>query len=139
MTWAWADSALLVWGTCEHLCPRPTGMYIFAREGTVSRMWGTVLAATGFIACPCHLPLTLPLIVGVLGGTGIGSFIGAHTDLVYGIFTGYFIVGIGAGVFLLNRKRRSSEGAACELPSETGSRKNGRGRETRSKRRRARV
>ncbi len=71
----------------------------------MSRVWGGVLAVTGFVACPCHFPLTLPLILGVLGGTGIGSFIGANTSLVYGIATGYFIVGVGVGWYLLMRKR----------------------------------
>ena len=71
----------------------------------MSRVWGGVLAVTGFVACPCHLPLTLPLILGVLGGTGIGSFIGANTNWVYGIATGYFIAGIGVGWYLLMRKR----------------------------------
>ncbi len=73
----------------------------------MSRVWGGVLAVTGFVACPCHFPLTLPLILGVLGGTGIGSFIGANTSLVYGIATGYFIVGVGVGWYLLMRKRAS--------------------------------
>ncbi|MCH7909334.1 MAG: hypothetical protein IIB38_06925 [Candidatus Hydrogenedentes bacterium] len=79
----------------------------------MSRVWGGVLAVTGFLACPCHLPVTLPLILGVLAGTGVGSFIGANTGLVYGLATGYFIVAIGVGWFLLNRKRRSvqTEGA----------------------------
>ena len=71
----------------------------------MSKVWGGVLAITGFIACPCHLPLTLPLIIGVLGGTSLGSFVGANTSLVYGIATGYFIVGIGVGVYLLMHKR----------------------------------
>lgn len=105
----------------------------------MSKVWGGVLAVTGFIACPCHLPLTLPLILGVLGGTSIGSFIGANTGLIYGIFTGYFIVGIGVGLFLLNRKRREAEGIACELPSEKARRTNGRRKQTRAERRRVRV
>ena len=77
------------------------------------KVWGGALAVTGFVACPCHLPLTLPLILGVLAGTGVGSFIGANTGLVYGLATGYFIVAIGVGWFLLNHKRRSvqTEGA----------------------------
>ena len=71
----------------------------------MSRVWGWVLAVTGFVACPCHLPLTLPLVVGVLGGTGLGGFIGANTSWVYGIATGYFIIGIGGGWYLLMRKK----------------------------------
>jgi len=71
----------------------------------MGKVWGWVLTMTGLVACPCHFPLTLPLILGVLGGTGIGSFIGAHTSLVYGIAAGYFIVGIGVGAYLLMRKR----------------------------------
>ncbi len=71
----------------------------------MSRVWGWVLAVTGFVACPCHLPLTLPLIVGVLGGTGLGGFIGANTSWVYGIATGNYISGIGVGWYLLMRKK----------------------------------
>ena len=76
----------------------------------MTKIWGGVLALTGVIACPCHLPLTLPLILGVLAGTGLGSFIGANTSWVYGIATGYFIVGIGVGVLLLQRKRTKQAG-----------------------------
>ena len=88
----------------------------------MSKVWGGALAVTGFIACPCHLPLTLPLILGVLAGTGVGSFIGANTGLVYGLATGYFIVAIGVGWFLLNRKRRSvqTEGASGQRRERSG-------------------
>jgi hypothetical protein len=75
-------------------------------RGQMSKAWGWLLALTGFIACPCHLPLTLPLLLGVLGGTGVGSFIGAHTGFVYGLATGYFIVAIGAGIYLWSRKAK---------------------------------
>ncbi len=71
----------------------------------MTKIWGGVLTLTGFIACPCHLPLTLPLILGVLGGTAIGAFLSENQGLVYGVATGYFIVGIGVGVLLLQRKR----------------------------------
>jgi hypothetical protein len=63
--------------------------------------------------------------VSVLGGTGIGGFIGVNSGLIYGIFTGYFIVGIGVAMYLLNRKRSVGDGEACELPRRTQVRFNG--------------
>ncbi len=96
----------------------------------MSRAWGGVLTVTGFVACPCHLPFTLPLVLGVLGGTGLGSFIGANTGLIYGVFTGYFIAGIGVGWYLLNRRQRA-EGAVCAAPRRT--RANMRGKQERAK------
>jgi len=81
----------------------------------MAKIWGGILAVTGFIVCPCHLPLTLPLLLGVLGGTGVGGFIGANAGLVYGIATGYFIVGIGVGLYLLNHKRAAKAEASGPL------------------------
>ena len=77
----------------------------------MGKVWGGVLFVTGFIACPCHLPLTLPLVVVLLGGTAVGGFIAGNTGLVYGIAGGYFIVALAAGWYLLNRKR-SKAGSA---------------------------
>ncbi len=77
---------------------------LIAVEEQMSRVWGGVLAVTGLVACLCHFPLTLPLILGLLGGTGIGSFIGANTSLVYGIAAGYFIVAIGVGWYLMRKR-----------------------------------
>ena len=65
------------------------------------------MAVMAFIACPCHPQLTLPLLIGVLWGTGVGSFIGANKGLIYGIATGYFILGIGVGLYLLSRKAKA--------------------------------
>ena len=107
----------------------------------MNRYWGGILTVTGFVACPCHLPLTLPIVLGILGGTGLGAFIGANTSLIYGLFTAYFVVGIGAGMYLWSRKRSETEGAVCELPpASADGQGGGRGKQTRAeKRRRARV
>jgi len=107
----------------------------------MSRYWGGILTVTGFVACPCHLPLTLPIVLGVLGGTGLGTFIGVNTSLIYGIFTAYFVVGIGVGMYLWSRRRRETEGAVCELPLQSdGGQSDGRGKRTHTeKRSRARV
>ena len=82
----------------------------------MSNIWSGVLAVTGFIACPCHLPFTLPLLIGVLGSTGIGAGVAANVSLIYVIATGYFIIAIGVGVYLLNRKKHNIQEASSEIP-----------------------
>ena len=77
----------------------------------MSKAWGGVLVVTGFIACPCHLIITLPIVIGLMAGTGAGAILAANTGLVYGIAGGYFVVALAAGWYLLNRKR-SKAGAA---------------------------
>ncbi len=82
----------------------------------MNRVWGGVLVVTGFIACPCHLVITLPLILGLLVGTGVGAILAANTGFVYGIAGGYFIVALAAGWYLLNRKR-SKAGPTPRFPA----------------------
>ena len=83
----------------------------------MNKVWGGVLVVTGFIACPCHLVITLPLILGVLGGTSLGAFLSDNQGLVYGVATGYFIVGLAGGIYLWNR-RNSKSGQASHLPTQ---------------------
>lgn len=89
----------------------------------MSQTWGRILTVTGLIGCPCHLPLTLPLLVGILGGTSIGGVVADNQGLIYGIATGYFVVGVGLGLYLLYR-RKAIQGAACELPEKQGALRN---------------
>ena len=71
----------------------------------MSKAVGAVLAVTGFLACPCHLVITLPLLVAVFGGTALGAFLAANTGLVAAAATAYFIAGLGAGWYLMTRER----------------------------------
>jgi len=48
---------------------------------------GTLLVLTAFIACPCHLPITLAL----LGGTGFGLFLTENLLWVVPILGIYFV------------------------------------------------
>ena len=82
----------------------------------MSKVWGGVLFVTGFIACPCHLVITLPLVLGLLAGTGVGAILAENTGFVYGIAGGYFIVALAAGWYLLNRKK-SKASPAGRLPA----------------------
>ena len=81
----------------------------------MSKPWSWFLVTTGIAACPCHFPITLPIVVGALGGTALGGFIAANTGLVYGVGGAYFMIGIGLSLYLLNR-RSTSAGALRDLP-----------------------
>ncbi len=71
---------------------------------TMKRVAGYLLTATALIVCPCHLVFTLPLAVGLLGGTAIGAVLVANTWLVVVAATLYFGVALGAGLYLLGRR-----------------------------------
>lgn len=75
------------------------------------KLTGYLLGATAFVACPCHLPLTLPLTVALLGGTAWGAALSQNTGLIYGIATAYFVLGLLTGMRLTGmwRKRRSAQ------------------------------
>jgi hypothetical protein len=75
----------------------------------------SLLLITGFLACPCHGALTLPLLVALFGGTALGTWLSTHTGLVLGLSAGYFLAAIVVGSWLLNRHSPES-GATCPPP-----------------------
>ncbi len=79
------------------------------------RIGGVVLTVTGFLACPCHLIITLPLLISGLSGTALGSFLSRNTGLVYTGTGIYFMVALALGVWFLfgpARGKREMD-AAC--------------------------
>ncbi len=79
------------------------------------RMSGVVLTVTGFLACPCHLIVTVPLLASLLTGTALGSFLTRNTGLVYAFASIYFIVALALGYWFLfgkSRPKRDAD-AAC--------------------------
>jgi len=62
---------------------------------------GLILLVSGFVACPCHLPLTLPLLLALLGGTSLGVFLRENTAVIVVAASVYFLIAIGAGLYLL--------------------------------------
>lgn len=83
----------------------------------MNKVWGGFLAVTGFIACPCHFPITLPFAAALLGGSGVAGFITANTTLIYTFGTIYFIVGLAAGWYFLTKP--SASAASCAVPRST--------------------
>src|SRR5712692_4946755 len=63
---------------------------------------GYVSMGIGLVACPCHLALTLPLLLSLTAGTAFSAWLAAHTALVFGFSTLIFIGGFGLGMFWLN-------------------------------------
>lgn len=68
--------------------------------------WGAV--AIGFITCPCHLPITLPLAISLTAGTGAGAWLTDNTALIWGAFTVLFLGGLAVGFQLLNKEEKAA-------------------------------
>lgn len=64
---------------------------------------GYLLGATALVACPCHLPITLPLLLVVLGGTALGPWLTGNLPLVLAGAGLYFLAGLAGAVWLLSR------------------------------------
>ncbi|MBI4673822.1 MAG: hypothetical protein HY741_19420 [Chloroflexi bacterium] len=60
-------------------------------------MRGYFFVVTGFFACPCHLPLTLPLLLAVTAGTALGAFLANNISLIVVVSTIYFIGALWLG------------------------------------------
>lgn len=65
---------------------------------------GILLMGLGFVFCPCHLPITLPLLGAWLGGTAVTGFLGANIALITGLSTVLFVGFMGLGWWLMSRK-----------------------------------
>lgn len=76
------------------------------------RIGGTLLLVTGFLACPCHLIITLPLLLSLLAGTALGSFLSRNTGFV-SLGAGLsFVLALALGAMLLfgpQRKPREKQ------------------------------
>src|SRR5690606_19252844 len=59
-----------------------------------------------FLACPCHLPLTLAILGAVLGGTALGADLREHTVLAGVIIASVWVAGTARGLLLVRRAER---------------------------------
>lgn len=65
---------------------------------------GWVLLITGFIACPCHFPLTLGIVFALAGGTALGGFLRSNVWLLYLAGAVYFVGALYLGARLISRE-----------------------------------
>jgi len=62
---------------------------------------GWFLGITGFLACPCHLVITLPLAAALLSGTALGGWITTHQGAIFVGASIYFVGALTAAATLL--------------------------------------
>ena len=74
---------------------------------------GWVLLATGFLTCPCHLPL----IAAVLAGSALGGFLREYSSFILPLTGLYFIVSLIVGIKLLTPAKASQGAEAPAGPS----------------------
>lgn len=68
-----------------------------------------------FLACPCHLPLTLGLLGMVLGGTAVGALLRSNTWLAGGVIAAVWAAGTARGLWLVRKAERGE--ITCSVPA----------------------
>jgi hypothetical protein len=84
-----------------------TGPSALERRG---RWW----LAVSFLFCPCHLPLTLGLLVSVTGGTALGGLLRDHGWVAAGVIVTTWLAGTARGLLWIRRAERGE--LTCRVP-----------------------
>ena len=69
---------------------------------------GVAWVIGSFVLCPCHLPITLGIVVAVLSGTAIGALIRGHLYIAGAIVSVLWLAGTLHGFNLMRRARIAS-------------------------------
>ena len=75
---------------------------------------GRVWLVLSFLACPCHLPLTLGFLAVVLGGTALGALVRDHAVVAGVIVTAVWVAGTGRGLWLVRQAEHTGGGCRVE-------------------------
>lgn len=75
---------------------------------------GYVAAGIALIACPCHLVITLPLLLALTGGSALGLWLAQNQWLVWLAATGLFVGGLALAFVWLNQEQPDAQ---CEIPA----------------------
>ena len=74
---------------------------------------GGVAVIIAILTCPCHLPVTVPLMLALLAGTPIAAWLIQHVGRVYGAMVGVFILSFGFAYVWTNSSKQGV-GEVCE-------------------------
>jgi len=80
------------------------------------RLRGYLAVGVALVACPCHLPLTVPLLLALMGGTALGVWLAAHQGMIFVASAVLFLAGLGLGLLWLESPHRPP---ACRVPTES--------------------
>lgn len=75
---------------------------------------GYIAGAAAFVVCPCHLPLTLPLLLTLTAGTAVGGWLANNTTLIYVASAVLFI----GGLLLAGKWLMTGETKACAVDAK---------------------
>ena len=82
---------------------------------------GYLAGAVAFVACPCHLPITLPLLIALTAGTAFGAWL-EHNVVTAGLIsTVIFIGGVVLAFKWIGEGSVFSSNRSASLPSDASS------------------
>ena len=80
------------------------------RRGRAWLLWS-------FLLCPCHLPLSLAALTGVLAGTSFGVVLRDHVWVAASLISAAWIFGTGYGLRLVRQAERAGGACPVRLPN----------------------
>ncbi len=72
-------------------------------------------AGVALITCPCHLPITLPLLLALTGGSALGLWLAQNQWFIWLAASGLFVSGLFLAFVWLEQR---DEGTACKVSTQ---------------------
>lgn len=77
-------------------------------------MKGVIAALLALIVCPCHLPLTMPLVLLLTSGTAVGLWLAAHPQLIWLVMVILFAGSVALAIHWFSQGEASAQGEMQE-------------------------